>query len=140
MFKTFGYSIKEAGKQVGRNKGMSIASIFSITAMLLILAVVLSVTININYLTENVKSQFDTVEVFLEDSVTEQTANKIASSIESLDGVSQVDYINKEQAMKEFKNRWGDSAYLLDSLSENPLPNSLRVKLPTFLKPVAIPE
>ena len=129
MFKTFGYSIKEAGKQVGRNKGMSIASIFSITAMLLILAVVLSVTININYLTENVKSQFDTVEVFLEDSISETSAGKIANSIENLDGVAEVEYIDKEQAMIEFKTRWGDSAYLLDSLSENPLPNSLRVKL-----------
>ncbi|MDO5332280.1 MAG: permease-like cell division protein FtsX, partial [Bacillota bacterium] len=129
MFKTLGYSIKEAFKQVNRNKGMSIASIFSITAMLLILAVVLSITININYLTENVKSQFDTVEVFLEDSITQTSAEKIGRSIANLDGVASYEYISKDQAMTEFKTRWGDSAYLLESLSENPLPNSLRVKL-----------
>jgi cell division transport system permease protein len=31
--------------------------------------------------------------------------------------------------MERFKERWGDKAYLLEGLSQNPLPNSLRVEL-----------
>lgn len=129
MFKDLIYSIKQAVKQSVRNKGMSVASIFSITAMLLILAVVLSLTININYITETVKTQFDTVEVFLLDETTDQQINLLKSQIEKKEGVASVELISKDKAMEEFKVRWGDSAYLLDSLSENPLPNSLRVKL-----------
>jgi len=129
MFKSIGYSLKEAFKQVGRNKGMSVASVFSITAMLLILAVVLSLTININFLTETVKEQFDTVEVFIEDSASDSEITKLKNSLSKLEGISDVEFISKDDAMEEFKTRWGDSAYLLDSLADNPLPNSYRLTL-----------
>jgi len=129
MFKALGYSFKEATKQVGRNKGMSVASIFSITAMLLILAVVLALTININFMTEAVKGQFDTVEVFLEDIASEDTQKKAEAAIKKIDGIAEVTFVSKDQAMEEFKTRWGESAYLLDTLADNPLPNSFRVKL-----------
>lgn len=129
MIKSLSYSLKESFKQIGRNRGMSLASLFSITAMLLILGVVLALTVNINYLTEEVKTQFDTIEVFLLDETTQDQANKIKRDLEAREEVASVEYVSKEDAMKSFKNRMGDSAHLLDGLSENPLPNSLRVHL-----------
>jgi len=129
MFRALGYSIKQASKQVVRNKGMSVASIFSITAMLLILAVVLSLTINISYLSVSVKSQFDTVEVFIDDTATEDNIAFIQQKLTGDGRVASVALVSKEQAMIEFRVRLGESAYLLDSLSDNPLPASFRVKL-----------
>ena len=129
MIKSFAYSFKEAFKQIGRNRGMSIASVFSITAMLLILAVVLSLSVNINYLTEEVKTQFDSVEVFLVDAASTDQINKLKRELEARPEVKSVTFVTKDDAMKEFKGRWGDSAYLLDGLTENPLPNSLRIEL-----------
>ena len=129
MFRSLRYSFKEAGTQVVRNKGMSVASIFSITAMLLILAVVLALTVNINFLTESVKNQFDTVEVFLLDTATTEQVRKVADTLSARDDIDELTYVSKETALEEFKTRWGDSAYLLDELSENPLPNSIRVGL-----------
>ena len=61
MIKGFFYSLRQAFKQLFRNKGMSFASIFSITARMIILALFLFLSININYLTENVKDQFGTM-------------------------------------------------------------------------------
>ena len=55
MIKGVIYSIKQAFKQIFRNKGMSVASVFSITAMMLILALFLFLTVNLNFITENVK-------------------------------------------------------------------------------------
>lgn len=129
MIKSFAYSFREAFKQIGRNRGMSIASVFSITAMLLILAVVLTISVNINFLTESVKEQFDSMEVFLLDSATTDQANKLQRELLKRPEVKTVTYVSKDQAMTEFKTRWGDSAYLLDGLTENPLPNSLRIEL-----------
>jgi len=129
MIKSFAYSFREAFKQIGRNRGMSIASVFSITAMLLILAVVLTISVNINFLTESVKEQFDSMEVFLLDSATTDQANKLQRELLNRPEVKTVTYVSKDQAMTEFKTRWGDSAYLLDGLTENPLPNSLRIEL-----------
>ena len=129
MIKSFAYSFKEAFKQIGRNRGMSLASVFSITAMLLILAVVLALSVNINFLTEEVKTQFDSVEVFLLDSATTDQTNKLMRELKDRPEVKSVSFVSKDDAMKEFKGRWGDSAYLLDGLTENPMPNSLRIEL-----------
>ncbi|MBR6969350.1 MAG: permease-like cell division protein FtsX [Firmicutes bacterium] len=129
MFKGLGYSLKQALQQIFRNKGMAIASLFAITAMLLILGLFFFLTVNVNFITEEIKDQFDTIEVFLQDDQTEAQADVIRTSHSKLPGVESVEYIDKARAMEEFKVRWGDNAYLLDGLSTNPLPNSLRVTL-----------
>ncbi|MBP5750198.1 MAG: permease-like cell division protein FtsX [Firmicutes bacterium] len=129
MFKGLGYSLKQALTQIFRNKGMAVASLFAITAMLLILGLFFFLTVNVNFITEEIKEQFDTIEVFLQDDQTEAQADVIRTSLSKLPGVESVEYIDKARAMEEFKVRWGDNAYLLDGLSTNPLPNSLRVTL-----------
>ncbi len=129
MIKGIFYSIKQAFKQLFRNKGMSLASIFSITAMMMILSIFLFLSVNINYLTENVKDYFGTVELFLKDETTEEQAADMMKDIRVMSGVADVIYVPKEQALEEFKIRWGERAYLLDNLESNPLPNSIRITL-----------
>lgn len=129
MFNGLWYSFKKGVVQIFRNKGMSLASLFSITAMLLILALFFTLTVNINFLTEQVKDEFNTIEVFLKDDTSVKDAYSIAENLESMKQVGSVTYITKEQALENFKESWGDNAYLLDGLSENPCPNSLRVEL-----------
>lgn len=122
-----GYNIKQAFTQIGRNKGMSIASVFAITAMMLILGLFFVITVNINLFTEMVKSDYDQVEIFLLDSTDPEEAQSIMNEISGQKGVEDVEYRTKEDALKIMKSRWGESSYLLDSLGENPLPNSVLV-------------
>ena len=129
MIKGLFYSIKQALRQLFRNKGMSFASVFSITAMMIILALFLFLSVNINYLTENVKDQFGTIEVFLTDETTRDRAEDMMNEISRMNGVEDVMFISKDMALEEFKIRWGSNAYLLDGLDENPLPNSVRITL-----------
>lgn len=129
MFRGLFHSIKEAFSQMFRNKVMSFVSILSISAMLMILGVFFILTVNVNSMTENIKGEFDTIEVFLEDYTTKADAQEIARTLSSLGEVESIEYVDRDQAMEEFKERWGDKAYLLDTLSTNPLPNSLRIKL-----------
>ena len=129
MIKSLSYSFKEAFTQMFRNKVMSLLCLFSIAAMLLVLGFFSFITVNINYLTESLKTQFDTIEVFLDDSTSEEKAAEMAESLISLESVKSIEYITKEEAMEEYKQSWGDKAYLLDTLSSNPLPNSLRITL-----------
>ena len=57
MIKSFSYSLKQALKQIWRNKVMSVASMFSITAMLLILGLFFMLTANVNVATESIKDK-----------------------------------------------------------------------------------
>ena len=129
MIKNLLYSLKQAFIQMWRNRGMTLASLFSITAMLLILGLFFFLTVNVSFMTESVKEQFDTIEVFLEDSTTKEDAQTMIESLRGLADVADAQFISKDQAMEEFKERWGENGYLLDGLSENPLPNSIRVTL-----------
>ncbi|NCB41296.1 MAG: ABC transporter permease [Clostridia bacterium] len=129
MIRGFKYTISQAFVQVFRNKGMSAASIFSIAAMLLILGLFFFLTVNINLATENAKQQFNTIEVYLLEETSREEADIITQSLLSMDEISGVTYVSKDEAMEKFKERWGDKAYLLEGLTQNPLPNSLRVEL-----------
>lgn len=128
MFR-IGYNIKQALKQIGRNKGMSLASVFAITAMMLILGLFFVLTVNINLFSEAIKSDYEQVEVFLDDETTVEEANSLILTIEGYEGVDSAEYRSKEDAMEIMKNRWGESGYLLDSLGSNPLPNSILINV-----------
>ncbi len=129
MFKSFSYALKQAFVQLFRNKGMTVASLFSITAMLLILGLFFFLSVNVNFITERIKDEFNTIEVYLLDETTEAQAQVMATSLKAMDEVAGVEYITKDMAMEEFKARLGDRDYSFEGLTTNPLPNSLRVTL-----------
>ena len=126
---SFFYNIKQGAIQIFRNKGMSLASIFSILAMLLILGMFFVITMNINLFTEVVKQDYDQVEVYLLDDTDEQAAQELMAKIKAHDGVTDVEYRSKDDALEILKERWGESAYLLDSLGSNPLPASILISV-----------
>lgn len=121
------YNIKQGFTQIFRNRGMSLASVFSILAMLFILGIFFSIMMNINLFTEVVKQDYDQVEVYLEDEVTQEQTEEIMNKIRAYEGVSDVSYRSKEEALEIMKERWGESGYLLNSLGENPLPASILI-------------
>ena len=123
------YNIKQGFVQIFRNRGMSLASIFSIVAMLLILGLFFVITVNINLFTEVVKQDYDQVEVFLLDKTTKADAEQLMAEIKKQDGVSGVEYRSKDDALQILKQRWGESGYLLDSLGKNPLPASILISV-----------
>ena len=129
MIKSFFYSLKQALVQLNRNKTMALTSLFSITAMLLILGMFFILVVNVNLLTESAKDQFDMVEVYMLDDATDDQINTIMDSVKTLDYTDTVEFLDKDDAMDEMKDRWGDNGYLLDGLQENPLPRSIRITL-----------
>jgi len=129
MINSWGYAVKQAFKQAFRNRAMSVASMFSITAMLLILGLFFILVVNINMVSETAKKQFDTIQVYLLDETTYEQASAMLSELDGNEGVKEASYLSNEEAMATWKAKWGDNAYLLDGLENNPLPNSLLIKV-----------
>ena len=121
----FIYMIKQAFVQIGRNKNMAFASTIAITAMLLILSLSFLAIVNINTATEVVKKDYDRIQLFLKDDLTQEQGHKVRDTFASEEGVKRAAYQTKEEAMRTLKARWGNSGYLLDNLRKNPLPNSV---------------
>ena len=129
MLSSFNYAIKQAFKQIVRNRTMSIASMFSITAMLLILGLFFILVVNINMVSETAKKQFDTIQVYLQDETKYEDAVVMLDTLQQMSGVDKASYLSKDEAMAEWKAKWGENAYLLDGLENNPLPNSILIKV-----------
>lgn len=122
--RTFKYMMKQGIVGLWRNKNMSLASITSVAASLVVLGVIIILVLNINNVASITQLQFDSIQVYLQDELTQKEISEIGGSIKTIDGVDSVIYESKEQAMVNMKDRWGDQGYLLDTLEENPLPNS----------------
>ena len=141
MFRAVAYAIKEAFQQIGANKGRFVVCLLTITAMLLILGFVFIIIVNVGMVTEEAKTQFDTIQIYMletpDESLSPEEGAKamegltedIISTLSAIPEVKEVEFVSKDQAMTEFKVKWGDNAYLLEGLPENPLPNSIRVKV-----------
>jgi len=140
MISRLGYTLKQAFRQIYRNRAMSLASIFAITAMLLILGLFFILIINVNMAAESVKSDYNTIEVWLEDATGEDDIQTMVSDISGWKDVTTVDFRSKEDALSILKERWGESGYLLDGLQKNPLPNSIVITVSDLEKSAAVAE
>lgn len=126
---SFFYSLKESFKNLWRNRLMSFASITSVTATLLILGIVFVVILNINSLAQSAKDQIDSIQVFVSDEATSAELQILAGDIFGVEGVKEVVFETREEALNKMKEQWGENGDLLDGMEFNPLPNSFIVYL-----------
>ncbi len=122
--RTIHYMFKQGLVGVWRNRGMSLASISSVAASLVVLGVIITLVFNINNLSQIAQMQFDTIQVYLEEDLNIEEISDLGRKIADLPGVQYVDYESKEEALNKMKIQWGDQGYLLEVLEENTLPNS----------------
>ena len=127
MFSRLGYSIKQSFSQMGRNKGMYLTSVLAITAMMLILGLFFVAFVNIDLFTATINQNYNVVQVYIDDELSESEVEALGSELENLEGVDKAEYISSDEALKTLKKRWGDNGYLLDNMDENPLPSSYMV-------------
>ncbi len=138
MMSRFSYSLKQAFKQIRRNKGMTVTSFFAITAMMIILGIFFMLIVNINTAAETVKNDYNNIEVFFKDEVSMDQINATKADVEKWEQVDTVTVRTKAEALEILKVRWGDNGYLLDGLSTNPLPNSIVITVDSLDKADAV--
>lgn len=128
-FRLFKNIVKQGFQSMWRNRGMGLASVTSISAVLMILGVVLILILSINNVVLDTKLKFDEIEVFLEDDLESGVLDTIEAEVMDYPGVLSIMFRSKEQALEIMKEEWADEAYLLDGLEENPLPDSYIIKV-----------
>jgi cell division transport system permease protein len=122
--------MKQGFQGMWRNRGMGVASITSISAVLMILGIILILILSINNFVMDTTTKFDEITVFLEDDINDEQMTKIEEKAKENEGIVSIIFESKDQALEKFKEDWGDEAYLLDGLEKNnPLPNSYIIKI-----------
>lgn len=126
-FKNF---FRDAIQNIRRNSVMSVASILSVVCALVIVGVVLALAININYITDNIESNLE-LKVYLNDNIPSIVQDEIYKTLVSLDGVEDVTYESKADALKSFKESLGsENASIISNytVENSPLPAAFIVR------------
>lgn len=124
--RSFFYFIKEALLNSKKNFGTTFGAVVTIFLSLLIIGIFIVTSLVIERVTQSIESQVS-ISIFLSDDAAEADVAALTSSIESLSDVASVKYINKEQALENFKEM--TSSGIVEQLDGNPLPASLEIEL-----------
>ncbi len=121
-----GYAFRVAFSGLRKSKAMSLVSIGTITFSFLVFGTFLLVTLNLHGLAQRVKERMS-IEVYLDDGISESEAMTMKGAIEKFEGVNKVVYIDKEEAALDFGRDFGQE--FLDAIPWNPIPASLRIEV-----------
>ncbi len=129
-FRMFFRSIRDAFKSVFRNFSLSLASISCITITLIIVAIALIASLNVNNFTKEIKEDV-TIVVFVKRNATEDEVAKVNEKLKKMSNIASIDYKSKAQLKQEMSET---SSVLASTMAEwaedeNPLKDTFQVKV-----------
>ncbi|HEY5561880.1 MAG TPA: permease-like cell division protein FtsX [Clostridiaceae bacterium] len=129
------YFLSDSFKSIGRNRTLSLASMFTVAAALFIFGIFVLTGVNVSTAIKNVESKVQ-VEIFLKDDITDIQRSDLEAKINSNKDVLKMIFQSKSDAMERFKNIIGkDNPGLISGISSDILPTSFVV---TMKKPEQI--
>jgi cell division transport system permease protein len=127
-FNQLRYVVDESMTMMGRRKAANGFSIVIMGLSLLILVVFILLTINVQAVIDRAGNEMRAY-VYLKDGTSETAAREIQMKLLGLEGVEEVVFVSKDEALSSFRQSLGDDKDMLDALGSNPLPDAYRVKM-----------
>ena len=130
LFRMLGRSIRDAFKSVFRNFSLSLASISCISITLVIVALSMLLSLNINNFAKVIKEDV-TVVIFVDRDVEEKDVNVLKAKIEQMDNILDLKYKSKEELKEEMQETSSVLASTMEDWTdeENPLKDTFQVKV-----------
>jgi cell division transport system permease protein len=122
------YAMKVAVRSMLKEKWINLLSVMTIAAGLLIISLGFFIFYNVDIATRNLPDKFS-MTVYLDNSIQQESVERIIESFRKEKAVLSVRYIPKSEALGELKSALKNSDYVLEGLMDNPLPDSLEIKL-----------
>ena len=129
-FRIIGRNIRDAFKGVFRNFSLSLASISCITITLIVVAISIILSYNVNNFTELVEKDV-TIVAFIDNALTDEEIDTIKDEISIIDNVDEYEFISKNDITDDMR----DSSDVFDNVmknwsdDENPIQNTYQVKV-----------
>lgn len=85
---------------------------------------------------KNYQEVSSTIQIYLEDGISDQELENIKNKITEKDSNAQIEYISKQQELEKIKSKMKDNQNVLDEYNEenNPLPASFEIKTNADIK------
>lgn len=115
----FRYFMSEASKNVFSNGWMSLASIFTVLASLLVFGFFLVLTVNLNYIATQLEGDYEII-LIVDETYNKDQVKELGEKIKAVENVKDLTLNTKESRLEEWKTELG--AELLEGYEEdNPL-------------------
>lgn len=126
----FGYSIKEAFRHFFRNWTTSFGAVITIFLSLFIIGLFIVGSVLVNSFIGNVEDQV-TIQAYISDEASDADVEDYQDKLEKMDNVKSVEFVSKEDALKEYRSSISSNAdATLSALDgQNPLPRSFRIEM-----------
>jgi len=125
-----GRSIRDAAKSVFRNFSLSMASILCTTITLIVVAISIALTYNVNNFTRSIESDLSIV-VFLNNEITSDEISTTEEKIKDIEGVASAAFKSKEDILNEMIETDSSLESVLSQYTgeNNPLQSTFIVKV-----------
>ena len=111
-YNRLGYLIGEGFSNVFKNKKSTGASLMIMCATMLIFGIFLILGENINHFVDQVEAE-QGIQVFIKNDATQEQIQQLGDKIKGINGVSTIQFVSKEDALNQMKERFGDKQDLL---------------------------
>lgn len=130
LFRMLGRSIRDAVKSVIRNFSLSLASISCITITLIIVAVAIIASFNVQNFTKEIEKDL-TIVVFLERDATEDDVKEVKSELKLIKNVDSIEYQDKVAVKKQMQEESEVFNAVLENWdeAESPLKDTFKIKV-----------
>ena len=118
--------IRDSFKSVFRNFSLSVASVACTTVTLILVAISLVLTYNVNNITTNLEKEL-TIVVYLKKEATEENIIKLQNDLKTMDNVEKSEFKSKDEWLAQMKKESDTLKNTLDYLDSNPLLDSIIV-------------
>ena len=126
---SFRYLVKNGIKNLWNNRMMTVASIGTLIACLLIVGFAVLFSINVDNIVKFVGEQNEIV-VFVDLDAPEGYSDTLQSQLSQMEGLGDITYVSKDQAMDDVINKYLDGDVgLMDGVENDFLPESFRAKI-----------
>lgn len=109
------YLIKEGYDNLNKHGSKTVSTMLIICATMLILGIFIIILQNVNKNVETLRLE-QGLQAFIEDKATDEDIAYMEDEIRLIEGVSQIEYMNKSEAYEDAKNQFKDQEYFLDGL------------------------
>ena len=130
LFRMLGRSIRDAVKSVIRNFSLSLASISCITITLIIVAIAIMASYNVQNFTKEIERDM-TIVAFLDNDATKSDVKEIEKEISSISNVDKYTYQSKQEVKEKMQAESDVFDTVLQNWSdeESPLKDTIQVKV-----------
>jgi cell division transport system permease protein len=120
------YIVRELWRGVSQHRALTVTSVLSMSAILLIFLFFMMVLQTVDRYTGDLEAR-EEVSVFLNEGLSRRDIQEVGTSLRAIDGVDSVRFVSKEEAWDSFRADIADEA-LVQAVGTNPLPASYVIR------------